>query len=62
LNNAFTKYLSSVTATASKQPTRLVESKKVEVRGDRRPQVLQESVETGQEDVEMSEIKRLAGI
>lgn len=62
LNTAFTKYLPSVTSTASKQPTRLVESKKVEVRGDRRPQLIQESAEIEQDDVEMSNIKRLAGI
>lgn len=62
LQTAFSKYLPSVTSTVSKQPTRLVESKKVEVRGDRKPQMLQESVETDQEDVEMSAIKRLAGL
>jgi hypothetical protein len=62
LNIAFTKYLPTITATVSKQPSRLVESKKVEVRGDRKPQIIQESVETNQDDVEMSNIKRLAGI
>lgn len=62
LNVAFSKYLPTVTVTASKQPARLVESKKVEIRGDRKPQIIQESVETEQEDVEMSDIKRLAGI
>lgn len=62
LNTAFSKYLPSVTATVSKQPTRLVESKKVEIRGDRRPQIIQESAEIEQDDVEMSNIKRLAGL
>ena len=62
LNNAFSKYLPSITSTVSKQPTRLVESKKVEVSGNRKPQIIQESVETDQEDVDLGEIKRLAGI
>ena len=62
LNSAFSKYLPSITSTVSKQPTRLVESKKVEVSGNRKPQIIQESVETDQEDVDLGEIKRLAGI
>lgn len=62
LNAAFTKYFPTVTTTGSKQPTRLVESKKVEVRGDRKPQIIQESAEIEQDDVEMSNIKRLAGL
>lgn len=62
LNIAFTKYLPTITATVSKQPARLVESKKVELRGDRKPQIIQESTETEQDDAEMSNIKRLAGI
>lgn len=62
LATAFSKYLPSITSTVSKQPTRLVESKKVEIRGDRKPQIIQESVETDQEDVEIGDIKRLAGL
>lgn len=62
LATAFSKYLPSITSTVSKQPTRLVESKKVEIRGDRKPQIIQESVETDQEDVELGDLKRLSGI
>lgn len=62
LQTAFTRYMPSITSTVSKQPTRLVESKKVEIRGDRKPQIIQESVETEQEGAEISAIKRLAGI
>lgn len=62
LQSAFSKYLPTVTSSVSKQPTRLVESKKVEIRGDRKPQIIQESVETDQEDVDLGDLKRLSGI
>lgn len=62
LNVAFSKYMPSVTSTVSKQPTRLVESKKVEVSGNRKPQIIQESVETDKDDVDLLRIKRLSGI
>lgn len=62
LNVAFSRYMPSVTSTVSKQPTRLVESKKVEVSGNRKPQIIQESVETDKDDVDLLRIKRLSGI
>ena len=62
LNTAFTKYMPTVTNTASKPVSRLVESKKVEIRGNRSPQILEESATTEQEDVDLSAMKRLAGI
>lgn len=62
LNVAFSRYMPSVTSTVSKQPTRLVESKKVEVSGNRKPQMIQESVETDKDDVDLLRIKRLSGI